>query len=234
MGMRVSTADGTAPVTGIRTALRRTAAWLARAACIPSGASGCKSIASGMPAAVPASLAAKAPAKASADSACQQALEAARTYGPVVVQGAVEDKESLDKAEIALIVIVLNEAANPAGSSGVGYGAGTASPPSLILCPSCAPLRMGTARAPGDSGAQKQARHQQEKEMTVMHQLTQLASEAHHQRLAHAEAQRPAERLVALARATRRAERAERRMRRAARQARRLRAQLQAQITHAP
>jgi hypothetical protein len=70
--------------------------------------------------------------------------------------------------------------------------------------------------------------------MTVMHQLTQLASEVHHQRLAHADQQRPAERLLALARATRRAERAERRMRRAARQARRLRAQLQAQITHTP
>ena len=67
-----------------------------------------------------------------------------------------------------------------------------------------------------------------------MHQLTQLASEVHHQRLAARRQQRPAERLLALARATRRAERAERRMRRAARQARRLRAQLQAQITHAP
>jgi hypothetical protein len=65
--------------------------------------------------------------------------------------------------------------------------------------------------------------------MTAMYQLTQLADEAHRQRLAHPEAQRPAERLLALARATRRAERAERRLRRAARQARRLRAQLQAQ-----
>ena len=62
--------------------------------------------------------------------------------------------------------------------------------------------------------------------------LTQLAGDRNRERLAYAEAQRPAERLIALARATRRAERAERRMRRAARQARRLRAQLQAQITH--
>ena len=61
-----------------------------------------------------------------------------------------------------------------------------------------------------------------------MYQLTPLAGEMHRQRLAHADAQRPAERLLALARATRRAERAERRMRRAARQARRLRAQLHA------
>jgi K+-sensing histidine kinase KdpD len=61
--------------------------------------------------------------------------------------------------------------------------------------------------------------------MTAMYQLTQLADEAHRQRLAHAEAQRPAERLLALVRVTRRAER---RLRRAARQARRLRAQLQA------
>ena len=67
--------------------------------------------------------------------------------------------------------------------------------------------------------------------MTVMHQLTQLADDCTASGSAHAEPQRPAERLLALARATRRAERAERRMRRAARQARRLRAQLQAQIT---
>ena len=65
-----------------------------------------------------------------------------------------------------------------------------------------------------------------------MDQLTQLAGDRQHQLLANAGQQRPAERLLALARATRRAERAERRMRRAARQARRLRAQLQAQITH--
>jgi hypothetical protein len=65
--------------------------------------------------------------------------------------------------------------------------------------------------------------------MTAMYQLTQLAGDMHRERLAHAEAQRPAERLLALARATRRAERDERRLRRAERQARRLRAQLQAQ-----
>jgi hypothetical protein len=68
--------------------------------------------------------------------------------------------------------------------------------------------------------------------MTAMHQLTQLADDQHRQRLALAEAHRPAQRLLALARATRRAERAERRLRRAARQARRLRAQLQAQTAH--
>jgi hypothetical protein len=62
-----------------------------------------------------------------------------------------------------------------------------------------------------------------------MDQLTQLAADLHRQRFAHAEAQGPAQRLLALARATRRAERAGRRLRRAARQARRLRAQLQAQ-----
>jgi hypothetical protein len=56
-----------------------------------------------------------------------------------------------------------------------------------------------------------------------MYQLTQLAAGQHRQRLAHAEQQRPAERLLALAPATRRAERAERRLRRAAR--RQLRAQ---------
>jgi hypothetical protein len=67
-----------------------------------------------------------------------------------------------------------------------------------------------------------------EKEITAMYQLTQLGQDLHHQRLTHAEAQRPAERVLALARATRRAER---RLRRAERQARRLRAQLHAQTT---
>jgi hypothetical protein len=38
-----------------------------------------------------------------------------------------------------------------------------------------------------------------------MYQLTQLGHDRHRQQLAHAEAQRPAERLLALARATRRA-----------------------------
>ena len=65
-----------------------------------------------------------------------------------------------------------------------------------------------------------------------MDQLTQLAASQQHQLIAHAEAQRPAQRLLALARATRRAQRAERRARRVTRHARRLRAQLQAQTAH--
>ena len=69
------------------------------------------------------------------------------------------------------------------------------------------------------------------REKATMYQLTQLASDRHRRRLAAAEQQRPAQRALALARATRRAERAERRLRRAARHARRLRAQLQAQTT---
>jgi hypothetical protein len=64
-----------------------------------------------------------------------------------------------------------------------------------------------------------------------MYQLTPLAADRHRQRLAHAEAQRPADRALALARATRRAERAERRLDRAARQARQLRAQFHARTT---
>jgi hypothetical protein len=67
------------------------------------------------------------------------------------------------------------------------------------------------------------------KEMAVMHQLTNLGAEVHHQWLAYADQQRPAERLRALARATRHADRAGRRVRRAERRAWRLRAQLQAQ-----
>ena len=62
-----------------------------------------------------------------------------------------------------------------------------------------------------------------------MDQLIRLADDQRHQLLAHADQQRPAERLLVLARATRRAER---RMRRAARQARRMCARLPAQITH--
>jgi hypothetical protein len=58
-----------------------------------------------------------------------------------------------------------------------------------------------------------------------MYQITQLASDMYRERLEHAEQQRPAYRLLALQRATRRVERAERRMRRAERQVRRLRTQ---------
>jgi hypothetical protein len=68
--------------------------------------------------------------------------------------------------------------------------------------------------------------------MTAMHQLTQLGQDLYRERLTDAKAQHPAQRALALARATRRAERAERRLRRAARTARRLRAQLQAQTAH--
>ena len=60
-----------------------------------------------------------------------------------------------------------------------------------------------------------------------MHQLAQqLADERHRQRLADAAQQHPAQLLLALRRATRRAERAERRMRRAARRTQRLRTRL--------
>jgi hypothetical protein len=58
-----------------------------------------------------------------------------------------------------------------------------------------------------------------------MYQLTQLANDMYQQRLAHAEQQRPVQRLLALRRAIRRAERAEQRMRRAERRIRRLRTQ---------
>ena len=58
-----------------------------------------------------------------------------------------------------------------------------------------------------------------------MYQITRLAGDMYRERLAHAEQQRPALRLDALRRATRRAERAERRMLRADRQVRRLRTQ---------
>jgi hypothetical protein len=62
--------------------------------------------------------------------------------------------------------------------------------------------------------------------MVAMHQLTQLSNDVHRQRLAYAEQQRPAQRLLAFRRATRRAQRAERRVRRASGEAQRLRAHL--------
>jgi hypothetical protein len=58
-----------------------------------------------------------------------------------------------------------------------------------------------------------------------MYQLTQLGPVVYRERLARAEQQRPAHRLLALRRAERRAERAGRRMRRAERQVRRMRTQ---------
>jgi DNA-binding PadR family transcriptional regulator len=57
-----------------------------------------------------------------------------------------------------------------------------------------------------------------------VYQLTQLGHDLYRERLADADAQRPAQRALALARATCRAERAERRLRRAARQAQQLHA----------
>lgn len=59
-----------------------------------------------------------------------------------------------------------------------------------------------------------------------MHQLTQLGGEMHRQRLAHADQQRPVQRLLAHSRATRQAERPRRRTRSADSHARRRRAQL--------
>jgi hypothetical protein len=72
-----------------------------------------------MSAAAPASASAKTQAKAPANPACPRALEAVSSYGPTVVRDAVQGKESLDKAEINLIVLALNEAANSAGKSKV-------------------------------------------------------------------------------------------------------------------
>jgi hypothetical protein len=116
-GARVTSADGMAPGTSARTMLRRAAMGLACAAFVSCSASGCKSIASGVRAPAPAATA----AKASSDPACPQAVEAVSTYGPTVVRDAIEDKESLDNAEIGLIVLVLKEAANSADNSGVKH-----------------------------------------------------------------------------------------------------------------
>jgi hypothetical protein len=113
----MATADRTAPVTGVRPVLRRGAVCLACATLLAFGASGCKSPVT--PAAVPASPAAKAPATAPADPACPQALGAVSAYGPAALRDAVGGQEVLDQAEIGLVVLALNEAANSAGSSGV-------------------------------------------------------------------------------------------------------------------
>jgi hypothetical protein len=77
---------------------------------------------------------------------------------------------------------------------------------------------MVTARTGGDSGGTTTRTPLTGKQVAVMYQLTQLASDMYRERLAYAEQQRPAQRLLAL----RRAERAERRMRRADRRVGRL------------
>lgn len=124
-GTRVTTAERVTPATSARTALRRAAAALACVTLVASGASACKPVTSSTPAPVQASTAASASpaartsAKASPDPACTQALEAVSTYGPTAVRNAIGDKEFLDKAEIDLIVVVLNQAANSAGNSPV-------------------------------------------------------------------------------------------------------------------
>ena len=121
----MTTAEYTAHVTGTRTTLRHAIAGLALAALAASGAAACKPVTPSAPAAAPASRAAPAssaaPASARASSApgCTQALEAASTYGPTVVQDAAEGRDLLDKAEIELIVLLLNQAATSAGNPAV-------------------------------------------------------------------------------------------------------------------
>jgi hypothetical protein len=86
-----------------RPAVRRATMLLACAACVAASAPGCASTASGT-----------SPA-ASSDPGCAQALKAVSTYGPIVLRNAVEAKETLDKAEIELIVLALGAAADAAG-----------------------------------------------------------------------------------------------------------------------
>jgi hypothetical protein len=110
---------------GVPRALRRAATGLACAAVLASGAAGCKSIVPGTPAGVSvsprpsASPAAQTSTKVSSDPACTQAQKAVSTFGPAAVRDAIEDKDSLDNAEIDLIVVVLNDAADSAGNSAV-------------------------------------------------------------------------------------------------------------------
>jgi hypothetical protein len=127
----VTTAECTAHVTGTRTTLRHAIAGFALAALVTSGAAACKPVTLGTPAAAaasraapaftsaPASSAAPTSARASSALGCTQALEAASTYGPTAVQDAGEGRDLLDKAEIDLIVLLLNKAANSAGDSAV-------------------------------------------------------------------------------------------------------------------
>src|SRR5580693_6953215 len=96
----------------------------------------------------------------------------------------------------------------PPAASPPGPRRKTVLTPSLTLCLSCARLRMVTARPGPRQWSEQQSPPLPGKEMTAMHQLTQLAADRHLCRLAHAEAQRPAQRQLTLARTTRRAERA--------------------------
>lgn len=51
----------------------------------------------------------------SGDPGCSKALDVISKYGPGILQDAVTGKEAIDKAEISLIVILLDGAANVAG-----------------------------------------------------------------------------------------------------------------------
>jgi hypothetical protein len=113
-----------------RSAVRRAAMTLACAACVAASAPGCASTASSTSAATPSSTASpgalvsvavsgSAPVPtavpASSDPGCARALTVVSTYGPIVLRNAVEAKETLDKAEIDLIVVALGAAADAAG-----------------------------------------------------------------------------------------------------------------------
>jgi hypothetical protein len=52
---------------------------------------------------------------ASGDPGCSRALNVISKYGPSILQDAVEGKEAVDKAEIDVLVILLDAAANAAG-----------------------------------------------------------------------------------------------------------------------
>lgn len=124
-GTHVTTDECMTPVTGVCATLRRAAVGLACAALVASSASACKPVASDTSAEVQASLtasaspAAQASAKPSSDPACTRALDAVSTYGPTAAPDATEGREFLDNAEIGLIVLMLDQAANSAGNSAV-------------------------------------------------------------------------------------------------------------------
>ncbi len=92
-------------------AARRVTGWLAGLACLAASASGCASMDASNSAAAPATAAA-----VTAGSGCATALNAVSKYGPTVVRDHNTLEKVLDDAEIELLVLALDAAADATGN----------------------------------------------------------------------------------------------------------------------
>jgi hypothetical protein len=101
----------------------RAAAVFVCAVALMAGAAGCKSSAQDATTGAGA-LSTSTASSSGADAGCVAAMTAVSTYGPQVVQDAVQAKETIDKAEIDVLVGALNLAADavsdPSAKQSVG------------------------------------------------------------------------------------------------------------------